>query len=141
VHGVPPTTAMLLVLSAGFQFDSPDNVMEALLVPQSESDEPIEIAIPRPRFAPSAATGGDIGFTLVQYSLGCSETPRIGKIHDAAIAVGLKVGDEIVAIDGHDVTRYRCYLGKTLLSVAAGEVVELTLARGETVRVTARAHE
>lgn len=140
VPDAPPTTVMLHVMSAGFQSESPEAVMEVVMVPQSQTNEPIEIEIPRSRFAPFAATA-DIGFSLVQYSLGCNETPRVGKIDDASIAGGLREGDEIVAIDGHDVTRYRCYLGKTLLALADGDHVDLTLARGETVRVTARAHE
>ncbi len=141
VPDAPHTTVLLHVMSAGFQSESPDAVMEALLVPESQTDEPIEIAIPRSKFAPFASTTGDLGFDLAQYPLACNETPRVGEIRDAAVAVGLRKGDEIVAIGGHDVTRYRCYLGKTLLTVAEGDQVELTLARGETVRITAAARK
>lgn len=66
---------------------------------------------------------------------------QVAKIDDVAIAAGLEVGDEIVRVDGHDVTGLRCYLVRELLRVPPDTTVELGLARGQTVRVTARAVE
>lgn len=136
---VPPTTATLLVISAGFQHDALDHVMEAMLVPQSHPvDEVVDFPIARQRVSWDAVPA-DLGFTLEQVPLACSDTPRVAKIEDAAIAAGLVLGDEIVTVDGHDVTGLRCYLVRALLRLPPDTAVELGLARGETVRVTARA--
>jgi hypothetical protein len=136
---VPSTAVTLLVMSAGFQYEAPDDVMEAILVPESHpQDEIVDFVIAKQRLA-WAATPGDLGFTLAQVPLACDETPQVAKIDDAAIAAGLEVGDEIVRVDGHDVTGLRCYLVRALLRVPPETTVELGLARGETVRVTARA--
>lgn len=137
IQDVPPTTAILLVLSAGFQFDAPDHVHDALKIPETvPSNQVLEIPIPRPR-APPSALMTDLGFQLHQWPLACSETMRVDAVEDPALAEVLEVGDEIVAVDGYDVTGYRCYLVKTLLTLDPGEHAELTLGRGPKVKVTA----
>lgn len=135
---VPPTTATLLVLTHGFQYDALGHVMEAMLVPQSISqDEVVDFPIAKQRLSWEAVPG-DLGFEIRQVPLACNETPTVEKIVDPTIAAGLVRGDEIVTIDGHDVKDLRCFLVRALLRVPPETVVELGLARGETVRVTAR---
>jgi hypothetical protein len=136
---VPPTTATLLVMSQGFRYEAVEDVMEAMLVPQSQrEDEVVDVVIAKQRLS-WVAPAGDLGFELNQVPLACSETMSVTKVHDATIAVGLVEGDEIVTVDGHDVTGLRCYLVRALLRVPPETTVELGVARGETVRVTARA--
>jgi RNA polymerase sigma factor (sigma-70 family) len=138
-HDVPPTAVTLLALTAGFQYEAQDHVMEAILVPESHrEDEIVDFAIAKPRLS-WAAPPADLGFEMTQIPLACTETLRVAKIVDATIAAGLALGDEIVTVDGHDVTERRCYLVRALLRVPPETTVELGLARGETVRVTARA--
>lgn len=137
-RNVPPTAVVVLAISAGFQPDALDHVMEAILVPQSQpTDEIVDFVIAKQR-VPWAAETGDLGFTLDGFPMGCGDTPSIAKIDDADIAVGLKAGDEIVSVDGHDVSGLRCYLTRALMRVPPGTTLELGLARGESVRVTAR---
>jgi hypothetical protein len=50
----------------------------------------------------------------------------------------VSAGEAVLAIDGHDVTDRRCYLAEALLQVPPGTKLELTLAEGRTVTVTAR---
>lgn len=139
VRDAPPTTVTLLAMSAGFHYDAPDDVMEALLVPPSQpQDEIVDVVLAKPRLSWDAPAG-DLGFALRQVPLACDETPSVAAIDDATIAAGLVVGDVIVTVDGHDVTDLRCYLVRALLRVPPGTAVELGLARGETVRVTAGA--
>ncbi|MEX1367613.1 MAG: PDZ domain-containing protein, partial [Nannocystaceae bacterium] len=62
---------------------------------------------------------------------------EVGTVQDGGLAqqAGLRVGDEIVAIDGHDVSDSRCYLRDWLLRVPPGRAVELTLARGDVLQL------
>lgn len=111
------------------------------LVPQSQPPgEIVDVVLAKPRLSWEAAAG-DLGFQLRQVPLACDETPSVATIDDATIAAGLVVGDAIVTVDGHDVTDLRCYLVRALLRVPPGTAVELGLARGETVRVTAASAE
>ena len=54
-----------------------------------------------------------------------------------AAQAGLQAGDEIVSVDGHDVTGVNGYLYYTLTAVKAGTRVRVGLARGVSVEVTA----
>lgn len=56
-----------------------------------------------------------------------------------AIAVGLVPGDEVVSVDGNDVTGASRYLFHQLTNVVPGTAVTLGLARGASVQVTAGA--
>ncbi len=49
---------------------------------------------------------------------------------------GLQVGDQIIAVDGQDVTGGAAYLYSALTRVAPGTVIHLGLARGVTLDVT-----
>jgi C-terminal processing protease CtpA/Prc len=55
-----------------------------------------------------------------------------------AAAAGLLVGDEILTVDGHDVTGGNSPLHMLLRGVPEGTVLRLGLARGVTVEITAR---
>ncbi|HWB74914.1 MAG TPA: carboxypeptidase regulatory-like domain-containing protein, partial [Nannocystaceae bacterium] len=135
---VPPTGVTLLVISAGFQPDVLEHVMEAIHVPQSQPvDDIVDYPIAKQKL-PWAAESGDLGFGIGQFQLACEETLQVAAIADEAIANGLKVGDELVSVDGHDISGLRCYLSRALMRVPPGTTLELGLARGETVRVTAR---
>lgn len=55
----------------------------------------------------------------------------------AAAEAGIRAGDVIVTIDGHDVRGPRVMIGWSLMAVPPGATVGFGLARGDTVRVTA----
>ncbi|HET6584302.1 MAG TPA: carboxypeptidase regulatory-like domain-containing protein [Nannocystaceae bacterium] len=67
----------------------------------------------------------------------CNRTVSVAGVSGPAAAAGVRAGDAIVAIDGHDVADWRCYLVTPLLLVAPDTKVSLTLARGDTVDVVA----
>ncbi len=52
-----------------------------------------------------------------------------------AAAAGLQVGDEIVSVDGHDVTGPRTYLHGSLTHALPEATITLGLARGVTVPI------
>lgn len=56
-----------------------------------------------------------------------------------AMQAGLQIGDEIVSVDGQDVTGSNGYLFHQLTAVPAGTKIRLGLARGATIEVTAEA--
>ena len=91
---------------------------------------------------PRGKRAGDLGFTLVENAPDVD--PAEVKFEVASIrpggpadGSGLKVGDVIVSVDGHDVRgeRYGGYWA--LARVPQGTAVALGLARGETVTITA----
>ena len=135
--GVPPTTAQLFAISMGFQIAAPDDkVIDVMLIPQSiPADGVLDIPIAKPRVR-HREKAGELGFTLADMKWPCRESLRVERIDDATLAEGLRAGDEIVAIDGHDVAGLRCYLGRVLLQVPPGRSLALGLARGVTVNVT-----
>ncbi|HVV86327.1 MAG TPA: carboxypeptidase regulatory-like domain-containing protein [Kofleriaceae bacterium] len=86
--------------------------------------------------------GGDLGLTFADqppdtepeaYQLKVSNV-RAGGPGEAA---GVKVGDVVVSIDGHDIRGARSMLGWNLIEVPVGTKVVLGLARGTDVTVTA----
>jgi len=90
----------------------------------------------------AGVAAGDLGFTFKR--AGPTEDPLARRLVVAVVraggpaaAAGLKVGDEVVTIDGHAVTGENVYLHSSLLTIPAGAVVRLGLARGVTVAVTA----
>jgi protocatechuate 3,4-dioxygenase beta subunit len=87
-------------------------------------------------------TGGDLGFKLREAEPDAK--PEEGRRIVAfvqpggpATQAGLQAGDEIVSVDGHDVTGVNGYLFYTLTQVKVGTQVRLGLARGASVEVTA----
>lgn len=133
---VPPDAAVLLAISKGFQRE-PSQVLESIVLLPGATEEIVDfpIATPRLRFD---EVPGTLGFTQHFEPFTCVATPKVQSVDDPTIASGLVVGDEIVAIDGYDVSGTRCYLARTLMRVPAGRTIALELARGETVRITAR---
>ncbi len=99
---------------------------------------PIRIAKPRVR---PGATAGDRGYTLRKApdDLGPGQARLLIAVvrpRGPAATAGLHVGDEIVAIDGHDVTGDGAHLHDTMLAAPAGTTLTLTLARGASVTLT-----
>jgi protocatechuate 3,4-dioxygenase beta subunit len=109
------------------------------LTPPAIELPPLRIAKQR---ADSGAGPGELGYVLREPEPGAD---RLQARHLVALVrpggpaamAGLQVGDEIVAVDGQDVTGGAAYLHTTLTRVAPGTVVHLGLARGTTVAVTA----
>ncbi len=102
---------------------------------------PLRVA--RKRVKPGEVRG-DLGYTLKQEAPG--EDPRTRRLVVAlvrpggpAAAAGLQVDDELVSIDGRDVTGPNAYLLPGLTTVAPGTSVTLGLARGESLQVLAGA--
>ncbi len=105
-----------------------------------------EVTVPAIRVAKrrlaQGAVAGELGFGFKR--AGPTEDPLARRLVVAVVraggpaaAAGLKVGDEVVTIEGHAVTGENVYLQGSLLTVPAGAVVRLGLARGVTVAVTA----
>ena len=77
---------------------------------------------------------GDLGFEAHTHDDGVN---RVAAVRAAA---GLKPGDEIISVDGHDVDGpHRAYLYESLTLVPAGTTLALGLRRGGIVNVTATA--
>jgi S1-C subfamily serine protease len=98
------------------------------------------VVVVRPRDA--AAGIGELGYTLRAPEPGADPRARrlvvaVVRPGGPAAAAGLQVGDEILRVDGHDVTGPRAYLHTPLTLVPEGQGVTLGLARGAEVRVTA----
>jgi len=90
----------------------------------------------------AGATAGDLGYTLKRAEP--TDDPLARRLVVAVVrrggpaaAAGLQVGDEIVTIDGHDVTGANAYLQNSLLKVPPGTVVRIGLARGAILELTA----
>lgn len=85
---------------------------------------------------------GDLGYRLKEEEPGAD--PLLRKLVIAVVrpggpasAAGLQIGDEIVSVDGQDVTGAAAYLHGNMTRVLAGTVVTLGLARGTSVQITA----
>jgi len=101
---------------------------------------PIRVA--RRRIAEGEARG-DLGFTLVAGEPGVdAQLPplRVATVRygGPAAAAGLRVRDEIVAVDGEDVRGAQRSLYNTLVEVPAGVSLRLELGRGVTLEIVAR---
>ncbi len=100
---------------------------------------PLRVSRPRTK---SGDVMGDLGYDLRQPTPGASpdQIHRVVALvrpsSPAAIA-GLQVGDEIVAVDGTDVTGANAHLYRHLVTVSEGTIVRLGLARGPTIAITA----
>ena len=100
-----------------------------------------DVQVPRRRLSPGQPEG-DLGLAFVQQPPGTEPAARELKVRmvragGPAAAAGVKVGDVVVAVDGHDVRGVRASLAWTLMSVPVGAKVTLGLARGDSVTVTA----
>jgi len=98
------------------------------------------IRIAKPRVRPGAIAG-DRGYTLRQTppDLGPGERRLIVAVvrpGGPAAAAGLKIGDAIVRVDGHEVTGDHADLHDALLSAPPGISVTLDLARGASLMLT-----
>ncbi|HWB78822.1 MAG TPA: carboxypeptidase regulatory-like domain-containing protein, partial [Nannocystaceae bacterium] len=132
LHDVPSRTARLFAFGADFGQGLPD-ILEFLVVPAgAETPEVVDIPLVRRN---DAASRGDAFGLALDLPMFCVDTPKVGDIDNVP---GLRAGDEIVAIDGHDTTGNHCYLARGLLWATAGTRVELTLARGDVIAVVAR---
>lgn len=136
LRDVPSRTARLFAFGADFGDGLPD-ILEFLVVPAGAETNTI-VDIPLVRRNKAALMGDPFGVTLA-VPMFCTDTPRVSKVVGAAAAAGIRVGDEIAAVDGHDVTGTHCYLAAGLMRATPGMRVELTLGRGEVVPLLARA--
>src|SRR5690349_18005738 len=99
------------------------------------------IAPVRRRLPPDTGPG-DLGYSLQEPPP--AEDPRLRRwlvsvvrAGGPAARAGLRVGDEIVAIDGHTIAGPHSYRYRALALVTSGRTVQLGLARGDTLAVTA----
>jgi len=93
------------------------------------------------RKLPRRARAGELGFTLKSNEPGIEpeQTKLIValiKPDGPAVDSGLKVGDQITSIDGHDVSGAKYYNYYALSRVPEGTTLKLGLARGDTVNIT-----
>jgi len=85
---------------------------------------------------------GDFGYSFKQSEPGADPLQRrlvvaLVRPGSAAATAGLKPGDEIVGVDGQDVTGGNSYLLGSLTQVPPGTVVNFTLASGATLAIPA----
>lgn len=87
----------------------------------------------------SEQSAGDLGYRLRDAEPDGAPRLLVGVVRPGgpAARAGLQVGDEVVSVDGHDVTGASVYLYHELTNVAAGATVRLGLARGATLELTA----
>ncbi|MFO0632992.1 MAG: carboxypeptidase regulatory-like domain-containing protein [Nannocystaceae bacterium] len=129
---VPALTARLFAFSADIAAGEPAYLELITLAIGEATANPVDV--PLVRVTRRVAIGSPLGFEvdLPQF---CADTPVIAAITDPVRAAGLAVGDEIVAVDGIDTSKLRCYLLRGLLLPPAGARVELGL--GDDRHVTA----
>ncbi|MDC0717426.1 carboxypeptidase regulatory-like domain-containing protein [Nannocystis bainbridge] len=99
------------------------------------------IAMARRR-APADRPAGDLGFSVAPAPR--EQAPAARRVIVALVRpegpagrAGLRVGDEIAAVDGHAVSGPGSHLFRQLTTVPSGRTLQLTLGRGETIAVTA----
>jgi S1-C subfamily serine protease len=85
---------------------------------------------------------GDLGYTVREAEPGADPMARrlvvaVVRPGGAAAAAGLKIGDEIVQVEGQDVTGPNAYLHSGLTRVLAATTVTLGLASGAQLQITA----
>lgn len=138
VHNAPSgSTDVMISADHGYAFTS----LPIVISPTDSELPPIRVA--RTRVEP-AATAGDLGYRLKDAEPGADPLRRrlivaVVRPGGPAATAGLKPGDEITAIDGHDVTAGYAYLHRALTQVPVTTVVQVTLARGLTLPITAAA--
>ena len=104
-----------------------------------------ELRVARLRLADNYSAGGDLGFRLEQREVGADDpwdpTLKVAFVRPdgPAARAGLRVGDQIVAIDGHDVRGDDAYLYPMLVRVPEGTRIALDVARGATISIIAGA--
>lgn len=101
---------------------------------------PIRLA---PRRLRAGEQAGDLGYSVRPPAPGeepGQARPIVAVVRPGgpAAAAGLQVGDEILSVDGHDVTGGNLPLHTLLTGVPEGQVLRLGLARGMTVEISAR---
>lgn len=132
VPGVSVGVTNLVAMPKGFPETPLLQILTVVAVPLES-----ELRLPalRRRIGPDESPGR----TGLELERGEDDQPWTIRSVDAdgpAAAIDIQPGDTITAIDGHDVTGIHKYLARQLLHAAPGSTVELTLARGPTVRLT-----
>lgn len=100
-----------------------------------------DIALPKRRIE-GRERAGDLGYTLRDADREVPQEERehvIAEVREGGPAAerGLRAGDVITAIDGHDIRGPRGYLYDALHKVPEGTTIELSLARGGSVTIVA----
>jgi hypothetical protein len=101
---------------------------------------PIRLA---PRRLETGEAAGDLGYVVKQAEPGADplqmrQIVAVVRPGGPAAAAGLQVGDEILTVDGHDVTGGNSPLHTLLRGIPAGAVLRLGLARGVIVEIVAQ---
>lgn len=141
VPGAPPGKIMVTAWpppSSDFAY-----VTHLVVIDDSPTTELPPIRVPRKRVQPGDAAG-DLGYRLKDPEPGADPMQRrlivaVVRPGGPAATAGLKPGDEITSIDGEPIGPANVSIHYQLTNVPVGTVVNLGLARGATLAVTAAA--
>ena len=115
--------------------------LPTVIVASGDAAELPPIRVSKRRIERGEATG-DFGHSFKEPEPGADPLLRrfvvaVVRPGSPAAAAGLKPGDEVVRIDGQDITGPNAYLLQNLTSVAPGTVVQFGLAGGTSLAITA----
>jgi hypothetical protein len=132
VAETPSATARLLAISSDVGGGIPSVLEFIVIAPGAERADVVDVPVLNRSAKRTASV--ETGFEF-ESPMFCTDTPHVTGVTTRAASVGLAIGDEIVAVDGHDTTGLRCYLARDLLEAPEADHVELTLGDGRTVTV------
>lgn len=101
-----------------------------------------DVPVPKRRVDSMRERGGDLGYELKQPVPGTDPEDVVLEValirpEGPAAESGLKVGDHIITVDGHDVSGANAALYYTLARVKPGTTVKLGVERGAVIEITA----
>jgi protocatechuate 3,4-dioxygenase beta subunit len=139
---VPVGRATVIVTARAFGATSDhETIWTRAMIAGSGAVELAPLRVPRRRLQPGDQAG-ELGMTIQRED--ATEAPEarrppVAFVQPAgpAARAGLRVGDAIVAVDGHDVTGDHLHRFEALTRVPVGTELRLDLARGSSVRVIA----
>ncbi len=142
VEHAPTGKVQVMVMPRNWEDEGYGWTRVATFVPATgDAAELAVIKVARKRVKQDEAAG-DFGYSFKDAEPGADPRERrlvvaVVRPGSAAAAAGMKIGDEVVSVDGQDVTGANSYLLWTLTQVTEGTVVNFGLAGGATLQIAA----